>query len=101
MEEAFEALGVQPGGRENPVFDGLVAANNIFIEEANGDPELHDVHILGLGVKNKHLEIASYENLIELAEELETPEEVISAFEQNLEDERETHEQLLSMSDEI
>ena len=49
LEEAFEAPEVQPSGRENPVFDGPVTANNVFLEEADGDSELQDVHILVLG----------------------------------------------------
>jgi len=99
LEDIFDVLGEPAQERESPTFDALLEERKRFVEQATGDTDLRDLHDLGAAVKNEHLEIASYENLIMLARKLDLPNSVQSPLGENLDEERQTKKQLKAMAD--
>lgn len=99
LEAVFQVLGREPDQRESPVMEGLIEANEEFLDAAESE-EVKDLHFLGAGMKTERIEITGYEGLIQLAEQLDMGDEVTGPLQQNLEEEKETLEELESMSDE-
>ena len=99
LEEVFDAVGERPQERENPVFDALLEERERFYEEADPDADMSDLYDLGAGVKNEHLEIASYEVLIQLARKLDLPMDVRDRLDQNLDEEQQTKKQLKALGE--
>lgn len=99
LEDVFAAIGEQPEQRPSPVFDALLEERKQFLEVTGPDEDMRDLHDLGAVAKNEHVEIAGYENLIMLARKLDLSSDVRDALEDNLDDEKETKQQLKAMAD--
>lgn len=99
LEDIFGVLDEPAQERECPTFDALLEERERFFEQAAGDDDLRDLHDLGAAIKNEHLEIASYENLIMLARKLDLPKSVRSPLSENLDEETQTKKQLKAMAD--
>jgi ferritin-like metal-binding protein YciE len=99
LESVFDKIGETPQERSCPTFDALLEEREKFFEQATSDEDIRDLHDLGAVIKNEHLEIASYENLMMLARKLELSSEIRDALEDNLDDEQKTKKQLKTMAD--
>jgi ferritin-like metal-binding protein YciE len=69
LDQVFEILGEQPEQTECHGIRGIIQEKKSFQEE-DPSPDLVDVFNVGGGIKTELYEIAEYESLIDLAEEL-------------------------------
>jgi ferritin-like metal-binding protein YciE len=69
LEQAFEILGEQPEATECHGIRGIIQEKKSFMEE-DPSPDLIDVFSVGGAIKTESYEVAEYESLIDLAEEL-------------------------------
>lgn len=99
LEDVFDAVDEVPEERSDPAFDGLLEEREQFLDEAAADEDMRDLHNLAAAVKNEHLEIASYEALIQLARKLDLPMGVRDPLDQNLDEEQQTKKQLKSIGE--
>jgi ferritin-like metal-binding protein YciE len=97
LEQAFEELGVKAKGKTCEAMDGL-------IEEANGiksefeDSTALDAALIAAAQKVEHYEIASYGCMVTWADQLGL-QEVADLLRQNLEEEKQTDEDLTSIAE--
>jgi ferritin-like metal-binding protein YciE len=92
IEQAFAILGEEPDADKSAAFDGLTKDHNQLVKKLEFQP-LEDIVHAGAAAKTEHLEIASYEGMINIAESIgET--EIIHLLEENLDQEREALEQV-------
>ncbi len=97
LEQAFEALGKKAKGKTCEAMDGL-------IEEANGiksefeDSSALDAALIAAAQKVEHYEIASYGCMVTWADQLGL-QEVADLLRQNLEEEKQTDEDLTSIAE--
>jgi ferritin-like metal-binding protein YciE len=89
LEQAFELLGEPPRRAKAPAAEGLHLQHQAFAGEASEDvqPEVLDLVALGSAAATEHHEIAEYEALIALAENLGASE-LVAPLEQSLEEEQ-------------
>lgn len=92
LEQAFEALVEDAEAETDPVVEGLVEAHTEFLEK-DPDPDVLDRFNIAAGQKSEHYEIATYENLVTLAES-EGRSDVADLLQQNLQEERDELETL-------
>ena len=69
LQQCFELLGEQPEETECHGIRGIIQEKKSFMEE-EPSPDLIDVFNVGGAIKTEQYEIAEYESLIDLAEEL-------------------------------
>jgi ferritin-like metal-binding protein YciE len=69
LQQVFEILGEQPEETECHGIRGIIQEKKSFMEE-EPSPDLIDVFNVGGAIKTEQYEIAEYESLIDLAEEL-------------------------------
>jgi len=69
LRQCFEILGEQPEATECHGIRGIIQEKKSFMEE-EPSPDLIDVFNVGGAIKTEQYEIAEYESLIDLAEEL-------------------------------
>jgi len=69
LQQCFEILGEQPEETECHGIRGIIQEKKSFMEE-EPSPDLIDVFNVGGAIKTEQYEIAEYESLIDLAEEL-------------------------------
>jgi ferritin-like metal-binding protein YciE len=69
LQQAFELLGEQPEETECHGIRGIIQEKKSFMEE-EPSPDLIDVFNVGGAIKTELYEVAEYESLIDLAEEL-------------------------------
>jgi ferritin-like metal-binding protein YciE len=89
LEQAFQALGARAGGHEADSANGIAAEGEKLMEKV--DEKLIDAVLLGAAAKTEHVEIAMYEGLLTQAEAMGA-EEVVALLEENLEQEKQTLE---------
>lgn len=99
LEDIFEAIDEPAQERVSPTFDALLEEREDFLERIGGDEDMRDLHDLGAAMKNEHLEIAGYENLLMLARKLDLPRDVRSTLNQSLDEEQQTKKQLKMLAD--
>ena len=99
IEQAFAILGEEPDAEKSAAFDGLTKDHNQLVKKLEFQP-LEDIVHAGAAAKTEHLEIASYEGMINIAESIgET--EIIHLLEENLDQEREALEQVKMISKQL
>src|SRR5204862_3930724 len=84
LTQAFGALGKEPERQPCPVIDGLKTEGEQMLEQTS--PQLHDGVILSGCAEVEHHEIAVYDGLITLAEEL-GEDDILPPLEEYLEQE--------------
>jgi ferritin-like metal-binding protein YciE len=87
LNHAFSALGTQPQTQPCPTIDALEREGNEMLRQTA--PELHDAVILSGCAEVEHHEIAVYDGLITIAEQLDH-DDVVALLEENLEQEEHT-----------
>jgi len=87
LTQAFSALGKEPERQPCPVIDGLKTEGEQMLEQTS--QQLHDGVILSGCAEVEHHEIAVYDGLITLAEEL-GEDDIVALLEENLEQEEHT-----------
>jgi len=87
LTQAFSALGKEPERQPCPVIDGLKTEGEQLLEQTS--PQLHDGVILSGCAEVEHHEIAVYDGLITLADEL-GEEDIVALLKENLEQEEHT-----------
>ena len=87
IEQAFQAIGQDPAGHTSQTVEGLVSEGEQLIEKV--DEPLVDSVILGAAAKTEHLEIATYEGLITMADAM-GEEDIVALLQENLEQEHHT-----------
>ena len=97
IEEAFEALGYEPRGRESKVLGAMIEERREFVDQTP-EGELHDLFDLQAGIKTERMEITAYEGLLTLADKLDLPRDVEQLLEQNLDSEQSTLKELEALS---
>jgi ferritin-like metal-binding protein YciE len=91
LKQVFAALGTQPQTQPCPAIDGLETEGRETLEQAT--PELHDAVILSGCTEVEHHEIAVYDGLITIAEQLDA-DDIVSLLEENLEQEEHALEEV-------
>lgn len=86
LEEVFEALGEEAEAETDPVAEGLVEAHTEFLEK-DPDADVLDRFNIAAGQKSEHYEIATYSNLVTLAESAGY-DEAADRLHENLQEER-------------
>jgi ferritin-like metal-binding protein YciE len=87
LTQAFSALGKEPERKPCPVIDALEKEGKETLQQAS--PELYDAVILSGCAEVEHHEIAVYDGLITMADELDL-DDVVALLKENLEQEEHT-----------
>jgi ferritin-like metal-binding protein YciE len=87
LQQAFSALGHEAKMQPCPAIEGLQFEGQQMLAQTSS--ELHDAVILGGCAEVEHHEIAVYDGLITMAEEMDA-DDVVSLLEENLEQEEHT-----------
>jgi len=91
LEQAFASLGLSPDGNPCPAIEGIEKEGQANLKKARD--AVVDAVILGGAAETEHHEIAVYEGLIVQAEAL-GHEDVVPLFQENLEQEQHTLEEV-------
>lgn len=92
IEQVFQSLGRQPRIVDASVLEGLVEEKRRFLSE-DPTPEVMEVFNVAAGIKTEHIEIAAYESLITLAEQMGASE-LVEPLRKNLDEEKAALEKL-------
>ena len=87
LQQAFSALGFEAKRQPCPAIEGLQFEGQQMLAQTSS--ELHDTVILGGCAEVEHHEIAVYDGLITMAEEMDA-DDVVTLLEENLEQEEHT-----------
>ena len=87
LTQAFAALGMQPERKPCPAIEGLQIEGKETLQMTS--PELYDLVILAGCAAVEHHEIAVYDGLIELADQLDQ-DDITALLKENLEQEEHT-----------
>ena len=87
LNQIFAALGGQAAAQPCPVIDALEQEGKQMLQQTT--PELHDAVILSGCAEVEHHEIAVYDGLITIAEQLDH-DDIVALLEENLEQEEHT-----------
>jgi ferritin-like metal-binding protein YciE len=91
LTRAFAAVGLPQLKQPCPAIDGLKTEGQQMLQQTS--PKFHDAVILGGCAEVEHHEIAVYNGLITLADEMDA-DEVVELLEENLEQEKHTLEEV-------
>ena len=97
VEEAFEALGKKAKGKKCEAMDGLLEEANGIKDEFEESMAL-DAALIAAAQKVEHYEIASYGSMVAWCNQLGL-EEVGNLLQQNLDEEKQTDENLTSIAE--
>lgn len=99
IEQVFEQLDVDADAEEDPIIEGMIEAHEEFM---NVDPsdEAIDRFNIAAGQKAEHYEIATYGNLIPMADQLEM-DDAADTLEETLREEQDELETLSEMGEEF
>lgn len=97
IEDAFDALGVPPEAKADPVLDGLEEERRT-LEQQIDDDDMLDMVYLNAGMMTERVEMTAYEGLSMLATELELADDVQTPLESNYDEEKKTYRELDSLS---
>jgi ferritin-like metal-binding protein YciE len=92
VEQVFTSLGKKPRNVDASVVEGLIEEKRRFLSE-DPIPEVLDMFNVSAGVKTEHMEIAAYEDLLILAEQIGA-NDIVAPLRKNLEEEKATLEKL-------
>lgn len=98
LEEVFTQLDMEPDVEECEGIEGLIEEHDTFVSEEDPEQEVLNLHNLVAAQKTEHYEIAAYENLMEVAEEMEM-NDTCDLLEANLEEEQAALEKVSSLVD--
>lgn len=98
IEKVASSLGKKLRVVDAPVVEGLVEEKRRFMAE-DPVPEVMDLFNMAAAMKNEHLEIAAYEDLIRLAEQAGSTD-LVEPLRANLKEEQATLEKLARFSTE-
>jgi ferritin-like metal-binding protein YciE len=87
LQQAFSALGFDAQTKPCPAIDGLQTEGQQMLQQTSS--ELHDAVILSGCAEIEHHEIAVYEGLITMADEMDA-DDIVGLLEENLEQEEHT-----------
>jgi ferritin-like metal-binding protein YciE len=87
LTQAFSAFGMQPERKPCPAIEGLQIEGKETLQMTS--PELYDLVILAGCAEVEHHEIAVYDGLIELADQLDQ-DDITALLKENLEQEEHT-----------
>lgn len=96
VEQVFKSLGREPRIVDASVLEGLVEEKRRFLSE-DPTPEVMDVFNVAAGIKTEHIEIAAYESLLTLAEQMGASD-VIEPLRKNLDEEKAALEKLMGFA---
>lgn len=99
LEQVFEQLGEKAKAKTCAGMQGLIAEGAEMIEQDAEGP-IYDLGLTGAALRVEHYEIAAYNALIGMAEQL-GQQEVVDLLQQNLAEEEATSEKLMEMSKEL
>jgi ferritin-like metal-binding protein YciE len=98
LEQVFEILGEKAQAKKCEAMEGLIKEGESIVEETEDGSMTRDVGIIMASQKIEHYEIATYGGLVQLATVLGM-EEAASIFEQTLEEEKQTDENLTAIAE--
>jgi ferritin-like metal-binding protein YciE len=87
LEQAFSALGMETQKQPCPAIEGLQTEGQQLLQQT--DSQLHDAVILSGCGEVEHHEIAVYDGLITMAEQMDA-DDLVALLEENLEQEEHT-----------
>lgn len=97
VERAFDAYGVEPRQRDDPIVDALEQDRRQF-EGMVQDDDLKNLYFLGAAMKTERIEITSYDSLLTVADKLDLDDDVTDPLQSNRKEEKKTLEKLEGMS---
>jgi ferritin-like metal-binding protein YciE len=92
LEKVFEHLDRSPEGKQDRIVDAMIEEHEEFTSE-NPDEKVLERFNVAVGQKSEHYEIASYGNLIPLADQLGM-DEAADILEENLREEQDALDEL-------
>lgn len=98
LGRAFDALQMSPEPQESAVFDGLLAEREQFLDSATNEGVVTP-YLIGAGIKTERMEITGYESLLELADELDYPDDVVDPLSANLDEEQNARQELSALGE--
>ena len=99
VEKVFASLGRKPRSVDPSVIEGIVEERRRFLSEDPDGPVM-DAFVLGAAMKTEHVEIATYEEIILLAEKAGASD-VVAPLRENLQEERATLEKLRGLATDL
>lgn len=97
VEDAFDALGVEPTRRDDPLVDGLIA-EQAQVDVDVADAALRNHRYLTLALQTERVEITRYEGLLATAEKAGFEKDVTGPLAANLEQEEKTLRKLEALA---
>lgn len=99
LETVFDEVGESPEGKEDPVIEGMVQAHEEFLDEDPSEDALDRFNIAA-GQKSEHYEIATYGNLIPMADQIGL-DEAADLLEANMREEQDELDSLSELGEEF
>lgn len=100
LEKVFPMVDRKPSREPCKGINGLIEEFKSFVKEEKPEPAVLNVFATGAALKVEHYEIVSYESLIKLADQLGLAD-AAQLFQQNLAEEKETAQELDTMSQKL
>jgi ferritin-like metal-binding protein YciE len=97
LEKVFELIDKKPQGKTCPAINGILEEGTEMMDENKGSATL-DAALIAAAQAVEHYEIARYGTLKSWAELLDLPE-AVELFEQTLEEEKQTDEDLTGLAE--
>ncbi|RKD98035.1 YciE/YciF ferroxidase family protein [Halopiger aswanensis] len=99
IEQVFEHLDADAEAEEDPVVEGMIEAHEEFMNQDPSDQAI-DRYNIAAGQKSEHYEIATYGNLIPMADQLGM-DDVADMLEETLREEQDELDTLSEMGEEF
>ncbi|EMA35354.1 YciE/YciF ferroxidase family protein [Halobiforma nitratireducens] len=99
IEEVFDQLDVEAEAEEDPVVEGMIEAHEAFMSKDPSD-EAIDRFNIAAGQQSEHYEIATYGNLIPMADQLGM-DDAADTLEETLREEQDELDSLSEMGEEF
>ena len=100
LEKVFPMVDRKPSREPCKGINGLIEEFKSFVKDEKPEPAVLNVFATGAALKVEHYEIVSYESLIKLADQLGLAD-AAQLFQQSLSEERETAQELDTMSQKL
>lgn len=97
VEAAFEALGLEPDRRPDPLTDGLLTERAQFDERVAAEDVLNDEYLTA-AIQTERIEITNYEGLLRSAEKAGLGSDVTGPLADNLAEEEKTLRKLRGLA---
>jgi ferritin-like metal-binding protein YciE len=97
LEEVFEAIGHEAEAHEDPIVDAMIEQHEEFVQGDPDDKVLERYNLIA-AQKSEHYEIASYGNLIPLAQQL-GHDDVADTLERSLREEEEALDEVSELTE--